>query len=104
MPVLRYLLLGEVGPHDELAFEVPPQELVQMRELVRIEMETAVPLYLPLKVDIGDGKTRPMRIDESKKISGSTEAGRITSAIRPASVWMFILFSAGSWRPVWPWS
>jgi len=42
--------------HDELVFEVPIDELEKVRELVRIEMETAVPLDLPLKVDIGTGK------------------------------------------------
>lgn len=41
--------------HDELVFEVPPEELAQVRELVRLEMETAVPLDVPLKVDIGVG-------------------------------------------------
>ena len=42
--------------HDELVFEVPPEELEQVRELVRSEMENAVQLDLPLKVDIGVGK------------------------------------------------
>lgn len=42
--------------HDELVFEVPEAELEQVRELVRSEMEHAVPLDLPLKVDIGVGK------------------------------------------------
>ena len=42
--------------HDELVFEVPEEELEQIRELIRVEMETAVPLDLPLKVDIGIGK------------------------------------------------
>jgi len=42
--------------HDELVFEVPAAELEQVRELVRAEMESAVPLDLPLKVDIGTGK------------------------------------------------
>ena len=42
--------------HDELVFEVPEEELEQVRELVRVEMETAVPLDLPLKVDIGTGE------------------------------------------------
>ena len=41
--------------HDELVFEVPKGELDQVRELIRVEMETAVPLDLPLKVDIGTG-------------------------------------------------
>ncbi|NOY12157.1 MAG: DNA polymerase I, partial [Deltaproteobacteria bacterium] len=42
--------------HDELVFEVPPAELEQVRELVRTEMENAVSLDLPLKVDIGVGE------------------------------------------------
>jgi DNA polymerase-1 len=42
--------------HDELVFEVPPEELEQVSELVRTEMENAVPLDLPLKVDIGTGE------------------------------------------------
>ncbi|MCK4502894.1 MAG: DNA polymerase I, partial [Desulfuromonadales bacterium] len=42
--------------HDELVFEVPPDELEKVRELVRIEMETAVTIDLPLQVDIGIGQ------------------------------------------------
>ncbi len=42
--------------HDELVFEVPEEELEQVRELIKVEMETAVPLDLPLRVDIGIGK------------------------------------------------
>ncbi len=42
--------------HDELVFEVPDNELDQVRELIRVEMETAVDLDVPLKVDIGIGK------------------------------------------------
>ncbi len=42
--------------HDELVFEVPESELEHVRELIRTEMETAVPLDLPLKVDIGSGE------------------------------------------------
>jgi len=42
--------------HDELVFEVPEDELEQVRELIRIEMEAAVDLDVPLKVDIGIGK------------------------------------------------
>ncbi|SDZ90926.1 DNA polymerase I [Desulfuromusa kysingii] len=41
--------------HDELVFEVPQAELEKVRELIRIEMETAVPMDVPLKVDIGIG-------------------------------------------------
>ncbi|MCW8860089.1 MAG: DNA polymerase I [Deltaproteobacteria bacterium] len=42
--------------HDELVFEVPDRELEQVTELVRHEMENALALDLPLKVDIGTGK------------------------------------------------
>ncbi len=42
--------------HDELIFEVPEVELDRVRELIRVEMETAVVLDLPLQVDIGTGK------------------------------------------------
>jgi len=42
--------------HDELVFDVPEAELDEIRELVRAEMENAVPLDVPLKVDIGCGK------------------------------------------------
>ncbi len=42
--------------HDELVFEVPQEELELVKELVRSEMENAVPLDLPLKVDIGIGQ------------------------------------------------
>ena len=42
--------------HDELVFEVPEAELEQVKELIRVEMETAVVLDVPLKVDIGCGE------------------------------------------------
>jgi DNA polymerase-1 len=41
--------------HDELVFEVPPEELEAVGVLIREEMEHAVDLDLPLKVDIGAG-------------------------------------------------
>ncbi len=41
--------------HDELVFEVPEAELEQMQELVNREMSQAVPLQVPLKVDINHG-------------------------------------------------
>jgi DNA polymerase-1 len=41
--------------HDELVFEVPPEEVEQMRELVRGHMEDVVALDVPLVVDIGVG-------------------------------------------------
>jgi DNA polymerase I len=41
--------------HDELLFEVPPEEVDRLEALVREEMEGAVELAVPLKVDIGRG-------------------------------------------------
>jgi DNA polymerase-1 len=42
--------------HDELVFEVPPDELTEMAELARTEMAGALKLKVPLKVDVGAGK------------------------------------------------
>src|SRR5437868_509768 len=41
--------------HDELVFEVPPNELDQVKELVKFEMENAAQLSVPLVVDLGVG-------------------------------------------------
>jgi DNA polymerase-1 len=41
--------------HDELIFEVPPEELAEVIELVRKRMEEAIELSVPLKVDIHAG-------------------------------------------------
>jgi DNA polymerase-1 len=41
--------------HDELVFEVPPDELEKVKELVRNQMENAVELSVPLVVDMGTG-------------------------------------------------
>jgi DNA polymerase I len=41
--------------HDELIFEVPPEEVEVMTELVRDRMENVVQLQVPLVVDIGIG-------------------------------------------------
>jgi DNA polymerase I len=41
--------------HDELIFEVPPDELDAMRQLVREEMSGVMPLAVPLKVDLKTG-------------------------------------------------
>jgi DNA polymerase I len=41
--------------HDELVFEVPADERGVMEELVRCEMERAIPLRVPLKVDLNFG-------------------------------------------------
>jgi DNA polymerase-1 len=42
--------------HDELLFEVPEAELKAVLEIVKKNMEEAVSLSVPLKVDIGYGK------------------------------------------------
>jgi DNA polymerase I len=43
--------------HDELVFEVPPGEVTEFRKLVEREMANAVPLDVPLVVDVGVGDT-----------------------------------------------
>jgi DNA polymerase-1 len=42
--------------HDELVFEVPEGELLHMEQLVAHEMEHAVELRVPLKVDLSHGR------------------------------------------------
>jgi len=42
--------------HDELVFEALPEELDQVQELVKYEMERAAELSVPLVVDLGVGK------------------------------------------------
>jgi DNA polymerase-1 len=41
--------------HDELIFEVSPEELPRVARMVREEMETAVPFVVPLRVDLKVG-------------------------------------------------
>jgi DNA polymerase-1 len=50
---LKSKLLLQV--HDELNFEVPEEELEEMRHLVPQTMSTALELSVPLKVDIKTG-------------------------------------------------
>jgi DNA polymerase-1 len=42
--------------HDELVFDVPKEELEEVKELVRTEMESAIHLDVPVKVEIGVGR------------------------------------------------
>jgi DNA polymerase-1 len=42
--------------HDELIFDVVPQELERVREIVVNEMENAYPMAVPLRVDTGTGQ------------------------------------------------
>lgn len=51
---LRSKMLIQV--HDELVFEVVPEELETMLELIQTEMEGAEKLLVPLKVEINYGK------------------------------------------------
>jgi DNA polymerase-1 len=41
--------------HDELVFEVPVDEIAQVGDLVRAEMESVVKLAVPLIADLGFG-------------------------------------------------
>lgn len=43
--------------HDELVFEYPPEEEKKLFQMVKQEMENAVQLEVPLKVDLEVGKT-----------------------------------------------
>ena len=43
--------------HDELVFEVHPDELKKVNKIVKFEMENACKLIIPLKVDIGIGNS-----------------------------------------------
>jgi len=43
--------------HDELLLEVPENEEQAARKLLREEMEAAMPLKVPLKVDMGWGSS-----------------------------------------------
>ncbi len=47
---LKTMMILQV--HDELVFEVPPEELEDVRDLVQKEMESVVDLKAPLRVDI----------------------------------------------------
>ncbi len=50
---LRARMLLQV--HDELVFEVPEEERDVVSKLVKEEMEGAVTLLIPIKVDMGIG-------------------------------------------------
>ena len=41
--------------HDELVFEVPPDEQQAMRALIEEEMVNALPLDVPIEVDVNTG-------------------------------------------------
>jgi DNA polymerase-1 len=41
--------------HDELVFEVSPEQIVAVAKLVRDEMQSVMQLRVPLKVDVKSG-------------------------------------------------
>jgi DNA polymerase-1 len=43
--------------HDELVLECPPAELEAVKQIVNEEMENALPLSVPVKVDLGYGRS-----------------------------------------------
>ncbi|NMC37518.1 MAG: DNA polymerase I [Bacteroidales bacterium] len=52
----RYISKMILQVHDELIFEVVPNELERLRDMVIHEMTNAVKLDIPLKVDCGTGR------------------------------------------------
>jgi DNA polymerase-1 len=42
--------------HDELVFEVQKKEEIIIKEIVEREMQQALPLSVPIEVDMGVGK------------------------------------------------
>ncbi len=52
---LRSMMILQI--HDELLFEVPDEELETLKSIVVREMENALPLDVPLKVDVGIGNS-----------------------------------------------
>jgi len=52
---LRSMMILQI--HDELLFEVPEEELETLKSIVITEMENALPLDVPLKVDVGIGNS-----------------------------------------------
>ena len=42
--------------HDELVFEIPEKEKEKVQSIIRETMEDALPLSVPVEVDIGIGK------------------------------------------------
>jgi DNA polymerase-1 len=42
--------------HDELVFDVFPEELEVLKPMVESKMKTALPLNVPVDVNIGTGK------------------------------------------------
>ncbi|MCD6099268.1 MAG: DNA polymerase I [Candidatus Marinimicrobia bacterium] len=52
---LRAMMILQI--HDELLFEVPEEEIETLREVVVQEMENAIKLDVPVKVDVGIGNS-----------------------------------------------
>ncbi len=52
---LRSMMILQI--HDELLFEAPDEEMDMLKSIVVTEMENALPLDVPLKVDVGIGNS-----------------------------------------------
>lgn len=66
---LKTLMILQV--HDELIFDVPAQEMEEVKELVQDCMENAIKLNVPLKVDLKTG----LNWYDIEKIGETTNAG-----------------------------
>jgi DNA polymerase-1 len=42
--------------HDELVFEVPQQEVEEIKPIIKEEMESVYPLSVPLEVEMNTGR------------------------------------------------
>jgi DNA polymerase-1 len=42
--------------HDELLFEVPPEEAADAAKMIKRQMESVYPLRVPLLVEVGIGE------------------------------------------------
>jgi DNA polymerase-1 len=52
---MKSLMIMQV--HDELVFDVIPQELDQLASIVTDKMQNAMPMSVPITVESGHGKT-----------------------------------------------
>jgi DNA polymerase-1 len=70
---LRSRMLLQI--HDELVFEAPQDELQKLATLVTKEMTTAIPLDVPIQVDVAVGKNwldvEPLSVGGSKTGNGA---------------------------------
>ena len=61
--------------HDELLFEIPPEELAEMERIVPEAMANALPLVVPVKVEVGVGDNWGELEDVGEDIPELAEVG-----------------------------